>query len=338
MQIERSPRDLNIGRENTCLDCFAACRNASSNEAPGHEADKIPTKPHLILDSSRMSEPTHAPNTIEPLGTSTAVDAEKPFDASATKADLVLRSSDSIDFFVMKSILSLASPILNDALLPNQGEGDLDKKNGLPMVRLEEDSATLYNLLQLIYPYGMEPNNIEVCVKVGQAAEKYTMNGVIQRLRKIIPTCEALTKEPLRAFAIAVHFDWPEMIKDAAWNTLTIPLCDLNRCDELRMLSGADYHDLLQWRFACEKALHELLTGWQKGYPSGPTGAPAMAERIQEKLKETGCPRSATLMDESVPSRAFERAKSNISYQEILESAKVVATQIDEKVSKVRIL
>ncbi|KIL60841.1 hypothetical protein M378DRAFT_44296, partial [Amanita muscaria Koide BX008] len=62
---------------------------------------------------------------------------------------------DSVDFFVLTTILSLASPVF-DGMFPGAGEGT-ETKNGLPIIDLAEDSDTLYNLLLLVYPYAKEP-------------------------------------------------------------------------------------------------------------------------------------------------------------------------------------
>ncbi|KAM6497194.1 hypothetical protein JOM56_007667 [Amanita muscaria] len=157
--------------------------------------------------------------------------AEKPFDASA-KADIILRSFDSVDFFVLKTILSLASLVFDD-MFSGAREGT-EMNNGLPIVDLAEDSDTLYNLLLLVYPYAKDPTNtLDMYMKVGIAAQKYAMDEVLQRLRKLVERCEAIGKEPLGAFALAVHFGWVDVIKEAAWNTLAMPLCDFKGGDAL---------------------------------------------------------------------------------------------------------
>src|SRR6267142_1704713 len=110
--------------------------------------------------------------TEEPPSSETIKDAGKPFDASA-KADVILRSSDSVDFYVMKVVLSLASSVFDAMFLLHQGEemneGRDEVKNGLPIIQLEEGSATLCSLLQLVYPYAVELESINVCMKVGRA-------------------------------------------------------------------------------------------------------------------------------------------------------------------------
>lgn len=278
------------------------------------------------------------PEPEQPPTKNTITDAERPFDSSAI-ADVIIRSSNFVDFFTLKSILRLTSPIFNDMLSLDLGEAK-DKnlnntRNGLPIVQLEEDSITLHNLLLLIYPYATEPTDtIEIYVKVGHAAQKYGMDEIIQKLGRMAARCEAMEKEPLRAFAVAVHFNWAEVIRMAALNTLSIPLSDLSGCDELGMLTGTDYHGLLQWRFACQRALTELLSQWDN---DPRYGFPAMAEHILDRLGRTGCPRSAVLMDESIPAKHLgSKSRSAEVIQKFLQNVKVMEKAMDETVSCVR--
>jgi hypothetical protein len=211
-----------------------------------------------------MDNPPQFPDLEDPPSNNVVTDVEKPFDISA-KADVILRSSDHINFYALKTILSLVSSPFDGIFSLDQGEGMKDEmKNRLPVVQLEEDGVTLYNLLQLIYPYDVEPSNIDVCVKVGRAAQKYAMDSVLQKLRRIVLVSEGVVKRPLSVFAIAATFSWVEVMKKAALNTLSISLCNLvvGQTQELDMLWTIDYHALLKWRFACQDALDELLTKW----------------------------------------------------------------------------
>ena len=79
--------------------------------------------------------------------------AAAPFDHA--KADIILRSSDNIDFRVFKLFLSLASPFfetLFDIPQPDEENGDQEIKDGLVVVPVTEDSKTLDALLRFCYP------------------------------------------------------------------------------------------------------------------------------------------------------------------------------------------
>jgi hypothetical protein len=65
--------------------------------------------------------------------------------------NLVLRSSDLVDFRVHKAVLAMASPFFKDLIsLPQPS--DTESVNGIPVVRLFEDSELLYSLVSMLYP------------------------------------------------------------------------------------------------------------------------------------------------------------------------------------------
>jgi hypothetical protein len=66
-------------------------------------------------------------------------------------ADLIIRSSDLVDFRVHKPVLAMASPIFEDLLsLPQPS--DSETIGGLSMVQLSEGSELLNSLISMLYP------------------------------------------------------------------------------------------------------------------------------------------------------------------------------------------
>jgi hypothetical protein len=253
--------------------------------------------------------------------------ADKPFDSSS-KANIILRSSNGVDFFVMKGLLQLVSPVfdrmISELLDEREVKDSNDDKNelsttprengaphprrpvfnmifkgrkaksnnkakhGLPIIPLDEDSTTLYNLLLLIYPCSKEPPcTVEVYLKVGDAARKYGMDEAWEKLRNAArrATEDAMAKAPFRAFAIASYFGLADVMKEAARNTLKIPLHDLGECEELRLLTISAYHDLLQWRFACRDAVKHMLVKLESQ-----ANSPVLVRLLRERLETTDCP------------------------------------------------
>ena len=298
--------------------------------------------------------------------------ADRPFNSSA-KADTILRSSDKVDFFVLKSLLTLVSPVFDEILSQSLNERETkestdeitlreddstrrsrfpgfnlfvrrreakannDEKNGLP-IQLEEDSKTLYNLLLLIYPYSKEPpNTVEVYLKVGAAARKYGMVEVEKKLMKTArrDCVDALVKQPLRAYAIASHFRWDDVKKIAARNTLKFPLGDLQRCDELRLLSGVEYHELVQWRLACRDAMQSLLAKWES-QTSLPECRIALTRLLREKLEATDCPWIIPDIEAVSGILAENASPSPLSYSEVKKNCGLADVEIDKVLSTVR--
>jgi hypothetical protein len=83
----------------------------------------------------------------------------EPFDAS--DADLVIRSSDFVNFKVHKPVLAMASPFFKDLLSLPQPP-DSESVDGLPVVQLSEDSELLSTLVSMLYSLGIVvPNSYD---------------------------------------------------------------------------------------------------------------------------------------------------------------------------------
>jgi hypothetical protein len=66
-------------------------------------------------------------------------------------ANLIIQSSDLVNFRVHKPVLAMASPVFKDLFsLPQPSDGE--SVDGLPMVQLSEDSDLLNTLLSMFYP------------------------------------------------------------------------------------------------------------------------------------------------------------------------------------------
>ena len=86
----------------------------------------------------------------------------RPHEAfNVSDANLIVRSSDLVDFRVHKSVLAMVSPFFQDLLsLPQPS--DSESVDGLPVVQLSESSELLNSLISLIYPIPtVVPNTYE---------------------------------------------------------------------------------------------------------------------------------------------------------------------------------
>jgi BTB/POZ domain len=70
---------------------------------------------------------------------------------NVSDANLILRSSDLVDFRVHKSVLSMVSPLFQELLSLPQSFGS-ESADGLPVVQLPESSELLNSLISLLYP------------------------------------------------------------------------------------------------------------------------------------------------------------------------------------------
>ena len=188
--------------------------------------------------------------------------AAAPFDHA--KADIILRSSDNIDFRVFKLFLSLASPFfetLFDIPQPAQASEDQEIKDGLVVIPVTEDSKTLDALLRFCYPCTLADDpNIEVlkdAMDVLEAARKYSLDVIEKKARQAISNPKILEAEPLRCFAIAHRGRLREETLLAAKSTLTQPLIP-SWFHEIELISASDLLSLLTYHQRCGDAVYAL--------------------------------------------------------------------------------
>jgi hypothetical protein len=84
-----------------------------------------------------------------PPQTNSTVSPVEPFDVP--DADLIIRSSDLVNFRVHKPVLDMASPFFKD-LLSHSRPSDSEFVDGLPVIQLSEDSGLLNCLISTLYP------------------------------------------------------------------------------------------------------------------------------------------------------------------------------------------
>jgi len=138
--------------------------------------------------------------------------ANPPFDKD--NADLIIRSSDGIDFYVHKIILSLASSFFDDMLSLKQ-PANSQPTTDRPVVDVAEDGDTLYPLLSLVYPTtDPELDDLSLISRLLGAALKYDMNHPVAVLTKTLQRFR--WKSPQSVYAIACRWDQEDVAAEAA--------------------------------------------------------------------------------------------------------------------------
>ena len=106
--------------------------------------------------------------------------APPPFDGQKY-ADIIISTSDHVDFHVVKAILSISSPFFEDMFSLVQPPKDIP--TSLDRIDVSEDSATFENLVRLCYPVKQTKiENFALLEKVLEAAMKYQMDVVADLL------------------------------------------------------------------------------------------------------------------------------------------------------------
>ncbi|KAA1476991.1 hypothetical protein DENSPDRAFT_564860 [Dentipellis sp. KUC8613] len=171
---------------------------------------------------------------------------DSPFHEPKAGADIILRSSDKVDFYVHKLILSLASPFFNNMfLLPEYAEA----AESLAIVDVPEDSRTLDFILRSCYPFGMTPlTDLAGVRQVLEAAFKYEMDAVLRVAGPGLKT--VVDEDPLGVFIVGWRCDREDVCRMAATRLLQCPLRTFDS-EELRNISGYTYNKLVQWYLSC---------------------------------------------------------------------------------------
>ena len=137
--------------------------------------------------------------------------AAHPFDDPA--ADIILRTSDGIDFYTHSPILSYASPVFSSMLsLP---QPDKEHRAEKPVIDVSEDSQTIDRILRLCYPI-VKPHlsELEEIVPVLKAALKYEMEWPVLLLSKDL--LSTVPSNPLKVWAVACRVGLEDVARAAA--------------------------------------------------------------------------------------------------------------------------
>ncbi|KAH8105115.1 hypothetical protein BXZ70DRAFT_1004648 [Cristinia sonorae] len=189
--------------------------------------------------------------------------AAAPFDETA-QADVILRSSDKVDFHVLKVILSLSSIIFRDmfelagtessSLSSSSIDSNTNKtvQSTLPVVEISENGDTVDAILRIIYPTTDDcfPTKIPLICAMLEAGRKYELS----RVSTIAAQClsSAANTSPIVVYAIACRYGMDDIVRTAAVATLRLPILQLSSDDEeLKRISAHTFVQLLEFRRQC---------------------------------------------------------------------------------------
>ncbi|KAI6116802.1 hypothetical protein EDD16DRAFT_1045050 [Pisolithus croceorrhizus] len=220
--------------------------------------------------------------------------ASTPFNHA--KADVILRSSDNVDFRVFRLFLSLSSSFFETLFdLPQPSEENLtdtEMKDGLPVIPISEDSRTLDTLLRFCYPCSLTKtpslNHFAEVIKVLEAAQKYSLDEVESTIRKALFKPAVLEVNPLRCFAIARRARLrEETILSAKYSLRTSLVPDW--FEEIGMITSTDLLALWAYHQKCGKAVQtlKLSYSWIERHYQSRAAAPWI-------FSNCSCPKSNT--------------------------------------------
>ena len=183
--------------------------------------------------------------------------AEPPFDDART--DLILQSSDKVNFHVFKNILSLASPIFTDML--NIPSSPSEKYHDtVQVVPLSEDSTALEIALRHIYPVrstaakGDKLHNASI---LAEFARKYQ----VEALDRIITgyLVDSIERDPVGVYAIAATNGYNDIGANAARSCLNLPFSGI-QSSYLRCATAEHILELVKYHVDCGKAASDIAS------------------------------------------------------------------------------
>jgi hypothetical protein len=170
------------------------------------------------------------------------------YDFDAPDADIILRSSDNVDFRVHRCVLATASPFFRDMFtLPQPKAETSSDATPIPVIPVSEPHQTLDSLLRFIYPVA-DPlvATLDDINPILAAASKYDFVSVVSTMRKLLVAPRFLESSPTRVFAIASRYELEPEAQIASRYTLNINVLDCPLSDDLKHITAHSYHRLLE--------------------------------------------------------------------------------------------
>lgn len=122
-----------------------------------------------------------------------------PFDDR--HADVILRSSDGVDFRCWKLLLSMSSSVFQTMFSLPQPQEHGGMEHALQVIQMQEGASVLKLLLRLGHPSAILDTpmpELDNLADVFQAANKYEMNGIENFLRTNLASPRSLDTDPAR--------------------------------------------------------------------------------------------------------------------------------------------
>ena len=219
----------------------------------------------LVLVQEREDSQPEVNSNISPL---------KCFQLDVPDANLIIRSSDFVEFRVHKSLLAMVSPFFKDLLsLPQPS--DSEYVDGLPVVQLSEDAELLRILVSMLYPVcPVTPNSYDKVLYLLAVCQKYEMVQVQSSIRAEVSRGNfpvPVGTEAFRAYTIASSKGLVPETEDAARRTLDYPLTFESLGEGLRSFEGWTLRDLVHFRKRCADNLVTCLEAFLEVRALGPS-------------------------------------------------------------------
>ncbi|KAH9174350.1 hypothetical protein EDB89DRAFT_1952399 [Lactarius sanguifluus] len=220
----------------------------------------------LIVLGGDSHSRTRAGSPTTPLSLPECVDV--------SQADIIVRSSDHVDFRIHKLILATSSPVFKDMFSLSQPSNN-EAVDELPIIQLSEDAELVRALIMALYPIPFEiPASYDRILALLAAAQKYEMGTVLSSIRAEVSHRKLSIlngAQVFRAYAIASSKRLIPEMNMAARLSLDLPMTFQHIGVELRLFEGWALRALVEFRMlymdnliSCFKSFFDTSTGPSK--------------------------------------------------------------------------
>ncbi|KAI0798151.1 hypothetical protein C8Q75DRAFT_740767 [Abortiporus biennis] len=177
---------------------------------------------------------------------------------SSAEPDIIVRSSDDVDFQANRLILTLVSEVFEkeiNHLTSSQSSDTILEDQHLPVLQVNESATTLSVLLRLCYPTNrpsLESVELDVITAVFDASVKYEITSVAEECRASLLTPKG--RDPLRLFLTAVHLGSNAAARNAAIQMTPMVLED-KIIPELERTNANVLHALFKFQHEYRRAI-----------------------------------------------------------------------------------
>ncbi|KAI5996756.1 hypothetical protein EDC04DRAFT_2514574, partial [Pisolithus marmoratus] len=179
--------------------------------------------------------------------------ASAPFDR--VDADVILLTSDRVEFWVFKVILSLSSSVFESMFWANDSKSYSGTSRST--FQVPESSITLETLLRLIYPTTPPTlQSYDDAKAFLEAIVKYKVTDVILTRAKQLVVAKYLEKHFMSLYALSCRYRWKDLALTAAKESLRLDIVHdtIPYAEEMEEMTAASYHRLLLYHRACGTA------------------------------------------------------------------------------------